>query len=161
MGYSTDLTDMQWRKIEPIFQSNKGRYVIKHSKRDLVNAVLYLVKTGCQWRLLPKEFAAYATVWSFYRRAIKSGKWEQAMDFLVEKTQEGAVRKSTASYGIIDSQSSKTTFASEAIGIDGEKRVNGRKRHILVDIMGNLLGIVVHAANIHDTKAGIDCARKA
>ena len=107
MGYSTDLTDTRWGKIEPIFKSNKGRNLIKHSKRDLVNAVLYLVKTGCQWRLLPKEFPAYTTVWSFYRRAVKSGKWEAAMDFVVEKTREGAGRKSSPSYGIIDSQSVK------------------------------------------------------
>ena len=86
MGYITDLTDAQWNMIESVFQSNKGGNFIKHSKRDLANAVLYLVKTGCQWRLLPNDFPPYATVWSFYRRAVKSGKWEKAMDLLVKKT---------------------------------------------------------------------------
>ena len=86
MGYSTDLTDKQWKMIEPIFQSNKGQHLVEHSKRDLVNAVLYLVKTGCQWRLLPNDFPSHNTVWSFYRRAVQSGKWEQAMDCLVKKT---------------------------------------------------------------------------
>jgi len=86
MGYSTDLTDNQWSLIEPIFRSNKGANLSKHSKRKLVNAVLYLVKTGCQWRLLPNDFPPYSTVWSFYRRAVKSGKWEKVMDLLVKKT---------------------------------------------------------------------------
>ena len=87
MGYTTDLTDKQWTIIEPIFRSKKGANLTKHSKRELVNAVLYLVKTGCQWRLLPNDFPPYATVWSFYRRAVKSGKWEKAMDLLVKKTE--------------------------------------------------------------------------
>ena len=86
MGYSTDLTDRQWSLVEAIFKSNKGANLAKHSKRELVNAVLYLVKTGCQWRLLPNDFPPYSTVWSFYRRAVKSGKWEKAMDLLVKKT---------------------------------------------------------------------------
>jgi transposase len=88
MRYSTDLTNKQWKIIEPIFKSNKGQHLCTHSKRELVNAVLYLVKTGCQWRLLPNDFPPYSTVWSFYRRALKSGKWEQAMDLLVKKTAE-------------------------------------------------------------------------
>jgi len=88
MRYSTDLTNKQWEIIEPIFMSNKGQHFANHSKRELVNAVLYLVKTGCQWRMLPNDFPPYSTVWSFYRRAVKSGKWEKAMDLLVKKTAE-------------------------------------------------------------------------
>ena len=122
MGYSTDLTDKQWAKIEHIFRSNKGANFVKHSKRDLVNAVLYLVKTGCQWRLLPNDFPPYVTVWSFYRRAVKSGKWEKAMDMLVKKTREDAGRKPGPSYGLIDSQSAKTTLASDDRGYDGGKK---------------------------------------
>ena len=86
MGYNTDLSDKQWALIEPMFKSNKGVNLAKHSKRELVNAVLYLVKTGCQWRLLPNDFPPFSTVWSFYRRAVQSGKWEKAMDLLVKKT---------------------------------------------------------------------------
>jgi transposase len=98
MGYSTDLTDKQWEMIEPIFRSNKGANLAKHPKKVLVNAVLYLVKTGCQWRLLPNDFPPYSTVWSFYRRAVKSGKWEKALDLLVKKTaneQEKNLRRPT------------------------------------------------------------------
>ena len=74
MGYSTDLSEKQWEIIEHIFESNKGQHLCKYTKQELVNAVLYLVKTGCQWRLLPHDFPPYTTVWSFYRRAVKSGK---------------------------------------------------------------------------------------
>ena len=86
MGYRTDLTDKQWSIIEQIFRSNKGQHLAEHPKRDMVNAVLYLVKTGCQWNLLPNDFPPYEAVRSFYRRAVKSGKWEQALDLLVKKT---------------------------------------------------------------------------
>ena len=85
MGYNTDLTDKQWLMIESFFKSNKGKHLVKHSKRDLVNAVVYLNKTGCQWRLLPNDFPPHDTVWSFYRRAVKSGKWEKVLDCLVKK----------------------------------------------------------------------------
>jgi len=122
MAYSTDLTDKQWELIEPIFKTNKGTNLVKHSKRDLINAVLYLVKTGCQWRLLPKCFPPHDTVWSFYRRAVKSGKWEQAMDALVKKVRTDAGRKPTPTYGIVDSQSVKTTLASDDRGFDGGKK---------------------------------------
>ena len=122
MGYGTDLTDKQWGMIELFFKSNKGGNFVKHTKRELVNAVLYLVKTGCQWRLLPNDFPPYTAVWSFYRRAVKSGKWEKAMDALVKKTREDAGRKPTPSYGLIDSQSAKTTSASDDRGFDGGKK---------------------------------------
>jgi len=125
MGYSTDLTDKQWDMIKAIFETNKGGNFVKHDKRDLVNAVLYLVKTGCQWRLLPKDFPPYGAVWSFYRRAVKSGKWEQATDMLVRRVRKDAGRKPTPSYGIIDSQSAKTTSASVNRGFDGGKKSEG------------------------------------
>jgi len=89
MAYKTDLTDKQWNIIKPIFTSNKGRHLIEHSKRDMVNAVLYLVKTGCQWNLLPNDFPPYEAVRSFFRRAVNSGKWEMALDLLVKKTAYG------------------------------------------------------------------------
>ena len=122
MGYTTDLTDAQWELIEPIFKSKKGANFVKHSKRDLVNGVLYLLKTGCQWRLLPNDFPPHDSVWSFYRRAVKSGKWERAMDFMVQKTRIDAGRKPTPTYGLIDSQSAKTTSASDDRGFDGGKK---------------------------------------
>ena len=122
MGCSTDLTDKQWSMIEPIFETNKGGNFVKHNKRDLVNAVLYLVKTGCQWRLLPNDFPPYTAVWSFYRRVAASSKWEQAMDILVKKVRTDAGCKSTSTYGMIDSQSVKTTSSHDERGFDGGKK---------------------------------------
>jgi len=123
MGYPTDLTDRQWELIEPYFTGeNRGKHLRKHSKRELVNAVLYLNKTGCQWRLLPNDFPPHATVWSFYRRAAKSGLWGKIMDSLVKKSRVAAGRTPSPSYSLIDSKSVKTTSASEERGIDGGKK---------------------------------------
>ena len=122
MKYSTDLTNNQWELIQDIFKSNKGANFVKHSKRELVNAVLYLVKTGCQWRLLPNDFPPYTAVWSFYRRAVKSGKWEKAMDTLVKRVRKDNGRNENPTYALIDSQSAKTVSASEERGIDGGKK---------------------------------------
>ena len=94
----------------------------KHSKRKLVNAVLYVVKTGCQWRLLPHDFPPHDTVWSFYRRAVASGLWEKILADLVNETRTKSGRKPCPSYVLIDSQSVKTTGASEQRGIDGGKK---------------------------------------
>ena len=128
MRYSTDLTDKQWELIEEFFEINKGKNLQKHSKRELVNAVLYRIKTGCQWRLLPKDFPNYVTVWSFYRRAVASGIWEAAMDKLVKKVRVDAGRDPEPSYGLIDSQSAKTTSNNEERGIDGGKKGKGTQK---------------------------------
>ena len=98
-----------------------------------------------------QDYPPHGTVWSFFRRARESGLWERIMDALVKKTRVKAGRKESPTYGIIDSQ----VAVSEERGIDGWKKIKGRKRHITVDTMGNILSIDVHAGNIHDTKAGI------
>lgn len=119
MGYPTDLTDKQWELIKEHFTGCRKR---KYDKRTLVNAVLYLVKTGCQWRMLPNDFPPYKTVYSFYRRMRINGTWEAIMDDLVKQIRVKAGRNATPSYSIIDSQSVKTTSASEQRGIDGGKK---------------------------------------
>ena len=111
--YETDLTDEQWEIIEPLFVGMRKR---KWEKRELVNAVLYLVKTGCQWRNLPHDFPPAFTVHSFYRRARLSGLWDRILQHLVKITREKAGRNSEPSYAIIDSQSVKTSSASEEQG---------------------------------------------
>ena len=157
-NYPSDLTDKEWMVIEKFFTYGNQS---EHHKRSLVNAVLYLVKTGCQWRMLPNDFPPYSTVSSFFQRAKHSGLWLKINKELVKLTREKDGRKSTPTYALIDSQSVKTVLASEERGIDGGKKIKGRKRHIVVDTMGNLLAVIVHAANIHDTKAGINPAKLA
>jgi putative transposase len=124
MGYATDLTDEQWEFIEPRFREFVGNYGNRAiwPKRHLVDGVLYLTKTGCQWHLLPNDFPPYSTVHTFYRRARRSGLWEIIMDDLVELSRLAADREPTPTYGLIDSQSAKTTSASEERGIDGGKK---------------------------------------
>ena len=121
--YDSDLTTKQWNLIKPLFENeNRGRHLRVHNKRKLVNAVLYLNKTGCQWRQLPHDFPKYTTVSSFYQRAVKSGLWEKIRGLLVVKSRLQAGREPLPSYGLIDSRSVKTTSASEERGIDGGKK---------------------------------------
>jgi putative transposase len=124
MAYPTDLTGKQWEFIAPRFREYTGNYTHTEGwpKRVLVNAVLYLVKTGCQWRMLPNDFPPYSTVHSFYRRARLKGLWELIMDDLVVFSRLAAGREPSPTYGIIDSQSTKTTSAAENRGIDGGKK---------------------------------------
>ena len=117
--YDTDLTDEQWEIIEPLFVGMRKR---KWEKRELVNAVLYLVKTGCQWRNLPHDFPPAFTVHSFYRRARLNGLWDRILQHLVKITRENAGRNPEPSYAIIDSQSVKTSSSNEQRGYDGGKK---------------------------------------
>jgi putative transposase len=122
--YDSDLFDKEWGIIEPIFtRAKKGKHLQKHNKRKLVNAVRYLNKTGCQWRMLPKEYPKYQTVYSFYNRAIKNGLWEEMTDLLVQMTRLEAKRNLNPSYSLIDSQSTKTTSACDERGFDGGKKL--------------------------------------
>lgn len=125
-SYPSDLTDAQWEEIMPLFS---GMREYKWPKRELVDAVLYFVKTGCQWRHLPHDFPPYSTVHSFYRRARKSGLWDSILEHMVERTRTNAGRSPNPTYALIDSQSVKTTSASEERGIDG-----GKKRKVASDI---------------------------
>ena len=118
-NYPSDLTDKEWLIIESFFSyGNKSGY----HKRSLINAVFYIEKSGCQWRMLPHDYPPYETVWSFYRRARDNGLWEKIMDALVMKVRQNSSRKPTPTYGIIDSQSAKTTSTSDDRGFDGGKK---------------------------------------
>ena len=126
MGYPSDLTTKQWNKIKHYFENeNRGKHLRTHNKRKLVNAVLYLNKTGCQWRQLPSNFPKWSTVSSFYNRAKNNGLWEKINDALVEETRTKAKRNAKPSYSLIDSQSVKTTGKSEEVGIDEGKKGKG------------------------------------
>lgn len=124
MSYPSDLKDAEWEVIKDFFKC--GNQAI-HEKRILVNAVLYLTKTGCQWRQLPNNFPHWSTVHSFFRRARLKGVWETILKELVKKDRERMGRNSEPSFAIVDSQSTKTTGASEERGIDGGKKNKGPK----------------------------------
>ena len=118
-AYPSDLTDEQWAEIAPLYTGMRN---CRWSKRELTNAVLYLVDSGCKWRQLPHDFPPYSTVQSFYRRARIIGLWDRILEHLVRKARKDAGRKEGPSYAIIDSQSVKTVSASENRGIDGGKK---------------------------------------
>lgn len=122
MSYATDLTDKQWDKIKIFFDTGKYGNRAKHDKRTLVNAVFYITRTGCQWRMLPNDFPPHFTVHSFYRRAKKKGIWEKILQALVKESRIKSGRNSDPTYSIIDSQSVKTVGRSAQIGIDGGKK---------------------------------------
>jgi transposase len=125
MPYPSDVTDDQWALIEGYFSVGNYGNTRKHSQRDLVNAVFYVIKTGCQWRYLPKDFPPYSTVHSFYWRAKKRGIWERIMADLVEMSRLSQGRNAQPSYSLIDSQSVKTTGKAAQRGIDGGKKGKG------------------------------------
>ncbi|MCM1474458.1 MAG: transposase [Muribaculaceae bacterium] len=122
MKYTSDLADAQCEIIKDYFPAgNKSKY----EKREMVNAVLYLVKTGCQWRNLPKDFPNWKAVSMFYYRAQKKGVWDEILKMLVSKTRKANGRKENPTYALIDSQSVKTTSASEKRGYNGRKKRKG------------------------------------
>lgn len=118
--YASDQSDSQWAIIKPLFPRAGNRS--KWEKRELVDAVLYVVDNSCKWRNLLHEFPPYTTVTNFYYAAIRSGLWESIRAALVERVRTQAGRSAQPSYAIIDSQSVKTTSAAKDRGIDGEKK---------------------------------------
>jgi putative transposase len=116
--------------------------------RAVINAILYVLRTGCQWRYLPSEYPNYNSVYYHYHKWCWNGTWERLNTAFRERVRRRAGRKARPSLAIIDSQSVRTTEVGGEHGFDGAKRVNGRKRHVLVDTMGNLLKVLSHAAHI-------------
>ena len=141
--YPTNLSDSQWLLLEGILNDNRKR---KHSLRDIFNAIFYLLKTGCQWRMLPRCFPKWELVYYYFSKWKYTGAIEQVHEFLRDLTRIKAGRNVSPSLACIDSQSVKTTrLGGQDRGFDGGKNIKGRKRHIVTDSMGLLL-FVKHSA---------------
>lgn len=147
--YSSDLTDAQWQLIKPLFERQTFR---EHHPREIVNALFYLNKTGCQWRMLPEGFPPWQTIYYHFRQWMASGLIKELNDRLRRAARVKEGRKPSPSAAVIDSQSVPTSYVGGPRGFDGGKRIMGRKRHIITDTLGFLLAILVHPADIHDSQ---------
>ena len=151
----TDLTDCQWEVIEKKLKGHRPR---KQSLREIVNAILWLTRTGTQWRNLESKYPPWQSVYYYFRLWSKRGIWDEILRELVSLERIRQKRQSSPSRAAVDSQSVKVgSFIDEAsVGIDGAKKVKGRKRHIAVDSLGLPLAIHITPANVHDSEGGMD-----
>lgn len=156
--YPTNLNDGQWQVISKYIDLERNR---KHSLREILNAILYLVKTGIQWRMMPNDFPKWPIVYYYFAKWKKDGTWEIMHEALVEKLRKKEGRNEDPTAAIIDAQSVKSTLVgAENKGFDAGKKIKGIKRHILVDTLGYILAIVVQGADVQDRDGAIDVFEK-
>lgn len=156
LRYTSDLRDAEWAIIEPLLppQRRLGRPRTT-DLREVVNAILYLLSGGIEWRNLPKDFPPRSTVQGYFYAWRDTGLWPRVMAELVVRARRALGRKATATAGIIDSQSAPTTQSGGPRGFDAGKRIKGRKRHIVTDTEGLLLAVLVHPANVQDVHGAV------
>lgn len=152
--YTSDLSDEQWKLIDhhfdPLPKTGRPR---KHSYREILNGVFYVVRTGCQWRNLPKDLPPWSIVYTYYRNWVLLGFWQELHESLRRRVRWAHGRKAHPSAAILDSQSVKSTECNEARGFDAGKKINGIKRHLIVDTLGLVLMVMVTTANVQDRDA--------
>jgi len=154
--YPSDVTNAQWALIEPHLPVYPGGRPRTTNLRDVVDAILYILRTGCQWRYLPKDFPPKSTVWRYFNEWRHNGTLDKIHDALRRKVRAAEKPYSPRTTASVDSQSVDTTSGGEQRGRDNAKNVNGRKRHIVVDSMGLLLAVLVTAADVDDAAAAAE-----
>jgi putative transposase len=150
LQYPSDVTDGQWQVVRGLLPkpARRGRRAV--CRRRILNAILYLNRTGCQWRALPHDFPKWKTVYTVFWRWRQAGVWERLHEALCRRVRQQAGKKPTPSVAIVDSQSIRTAEGGEERGYDGGKKITGRKRHIAVDTLGLIWAVVVHGAYWQD-----------
>ena len=157
-NYPSNISDSQWQFISKFLDVDRNR---KYELRELLNAILYLVKTGCQWRMLPGDFAPWKLVYYYFSVWKKNEIFEVIHESLVEKTRVDQGKNEEPTVGIIDAQSVKNTLvSSESKGFDAGKKIKGIKRHTIVDTLGLVLAVVIQSASVQDRDGAVDVVSK-
>jgi putative transposase len=154
--YPSDATDAQWRLIERLIPVYPGGRPRTTDLRDVVDAIFYVLRTGCQWRYLPKDFPPKSTVWRYFDEWRHNGTLDAIHDTLRTKVRAQQKPYSPRTTASVDSQSVDTTSGGEQRGRDNAKNVDGRKRHIVVDSLGLLLAVLVTSAGVDDARAAAE-----